>query len=108
MNEDAWKKRRLKQNAARRYQYRIQRKERFPKTKECEICGCVFTPKQLAQFDHCHITGIHRGWLCYRCNTMLSLATDSITRLIKAIKYLERFHKLLEGKPLLKDLLSNR
>lgn len=39
--------------------------------------------------DHDHKTGKVRGLLCYRCNTLLGLASDSIQVLQSAILYLK-------------------
>ena len=38
--------------------------------------------------DHCHETQEFRGWLCDRCNKLCGNATDDISVLKKAIKYL--------------------
>lgn len=38
--------------------------------------------------DHCHTTGVVRGLLCYRCNSLIGYAKDSIRTLQRAIKYL--------------------
>jgi NTP pyrophosphatase (non-canonical NTP hydrolase) len=37
------------------------------KTGPCDICGRI---KKLA-WDHSHVTGLFRGWLCFTCNTHL-------------------------------------
>ena len=41
--------------------------------------------------DHCHKTEIVRGLLCWRCNGMLGMASDSIATLSKAIEYLRLY-----------------
>lgn len=40
------------------------------KAKGCTICGGRNKRTELA-FDHCHVTGVVRGLLCVRCNSML-------------------------------------
>src|SRR3990170_5510904 len=37
------------------------------KPNKCEICN--FAGR--IQFDHCHKTGVFRGWICYQCNSAL-------------------------------------
>lgn len=61
---------------------RLVAKERSKKRREalvgkkrpaaCEICK---TEKVLAA-DHCHRTGIYRGWLCNSCNLAIGCAKD--------------------------------
>lgn len=41
-------------------------------------------------FDHCHVKGHPRGWLCDRCNVALGCLKDDANRLRKLIVYLER------------------
>jgi hypothetical protein len=53
-------------------------------------------PKNRIRFldvDHCHITGINRGILCFNCNQLLERAQDSITILENAIFYLKSHTK---------------
>lgn len=60
------------------------------KTTNCKICGRnkdEFKNNLVA--DHCHTTGIFRGFICNKCNLLLGLAKDDIETLKKAIKYLE-------------------
>jgi len=51
----------------------------------CEICDAPADPLHL---DHDHATGRARGWLCFRCNSMLGLARDSGEILKRAGAYL--------------------
>lgn len=51
----------------------------------CEICRGT---TKIA-YDHDHITGKHRGWLCMKCNTALGLVGDSPLILQKMIDYLK-------------------
>ena len=56
------------------------------KPKACEVCGDT---NQKIHFDHCHISGKFRGWLCRGCNVALGCVKDSPTILRKLAKYLE-------------------
>ena len=42
----------------------------YPKNNRCELCGKPPKSKHL-HADHDHNTGVFRGWICYRCNSML-------------------------------------
>lgn len=55
----------------------------------CELCDRVLESGK-AHLDHCHATGIFRGWLCNRCNLALGHLGDSIKGLKRALAYLER------------------
>lgn len=70
------------------------------RTNYCELCG----EECKTVFDHCHATGVFRGWLCNRCNRTLGQVNDSAELLLKMIKYLERFndeaqHQSAQGTP---------
>ncbi len=41
------------------------------KPELCEVCG---NSKDKICYDHCHITELHRGWLCDGCNHILGLS----------------------------------
>ena len=42
----------------------------YPKNNLCALCGKL--PKSSrVHADHNHDTGVFRGWVCYRCNSML-------------------------------------
>lgn len=60
-----------------------------PKPEICEICG----QKGRICFDHCHKTGIFRGWICEHCNVLLGFAKDDVERLQQLIKYLQKFSR---------------
>jgi hypothetical protein len=60
---------------------------------KCAICGCPEAGRINTRrlfVDHCHKTQKVRGLLCYRCNTLLGLASDDPNRLRRAVEYLER------------------
>lgn len=50
----------------------------------CEICN---KPTEV-YLDHCHKTNKRRGFLCYKCNTILGLAQDDVRVLANAVTYL--------------------
>ena len=75
------------------WQRRVRReKERAEYVAEhgnvCELCGNPPKSRGLSE-DHDHKTGVHRGWLCYRCNSALRTYMDAAW-LRKAAEYLER------------------
>lgn len=57
---------------------------------EGHICQCCGRPSNRLFLDHCHLTGIHRGWICPSCNTGLGLLGDDIEGLELAIAYIKR------------------
>ena len=60
------------------------------KPKQCEICG-VFGKdlKHGLCFDHDHKTGKFRGWICFRCNSVLGFVKDNKELLFTMIEYLK-------------------
>jgi hypothetical protein len=55
----------------------------------CAICGTHQSKiSRKLSVDHDHRTGVVRGLLCYRCNSILGLSNDSIDTLKRAIDYL--------------------
>lgn len=61
------------------------------KSEQCEICGGI----SKICFDHDHVSGKFRGWICTRCNLILGHAKDDIELLKKLIKYLKLWKRLL-------------
>ena len=57
-----------------------------PRPTECEVCGGTSGG---IHFDHDHVTGEFRGWLCGNCNTALGLLKDDTERLHLLAQYLE-------------------
>lgn len=54
----------------------------------CECCGQ--SPGKTAMcLDHCHETGLFRGWLCRRCNAGLGSLGDNATGVKRMLAYLE-------------------
>lgn len=69
-----------------RQRRRILRKQVRSKPLCCEACDADAS----LTLDHCHVSGLFRGWLCGPCNRALGHAKDDIGRLRKLIAYLER------------------
>ena len=51
---------------------------------ECVICGADGP----LVVDHCHITGVIRGLLCSRCNSVIGMVEENVAILRKMIDYL--------------------
>jgi hypothetical protein len=58
-----------------------------PMSNECEICS--ITGVRL-HADHCHRTGIYRGWLCNNCNLALGNAKDNVQTLMKMVEWVKK------------------
>jgi len=62
-----------------------------PEPSSCECCGAI--QKKALHLDHCHSTGVFRGWLCGRCNLGMGLLGDGVAGLQSAIDYLRRAYQ---------------
>lgn len=59
----------------------------------CAICGKPPEKVKLS-VDHNHANGRVRGLLCFRCNTLLGLAYDSIQILTNALGYITKHNEI--------------
>lgn len=59
-----------------------------PRPRVCE--ACLVPADHTLHWDHCHVTGKFRGWLCRGCNHALGFAKDSPKTLRALADYLER------------------
>jgi hypothetical protein len=59
-----------------------------PEPTVCECCGGPPRKNSLA-LDHCHETGVFRGWLCADCNLAIGALGDNSIGLLHAISYLQ-------------------
>lgn len=60
-----------------------------PVPENCECCASKLLPGIYTHLDHCHATGVFRGWLCNRCNRGLGYFGDTIEGLQMALRYLQ-------------------
>lgn len=70
------------------YDWKVKNAPR-PRPKECECCGS----KGTICYDHNHITGEFRGWICMNCNFALGQVHDDKKILFALINYLEKNEK---------------
>ena len=90
------RKRRMKNRGETRIKERRWRGLPEPTRSEpplCEMCNEGPKGKCAALcLDHCHETGIFRGWLCQRCNRGLGLLGDNLPAVIARLqKYSANF-----------------
>lgn len=62
--------------------------KRFGKAKT-GICPICLRENVILHHDHDHKTNKFRGYICFKCNSFLGLAKDSIPNLQRAIDYLK-------------------
>lgn len=79
--------------------YRHRQKEKMagrPAPTKCEVCGgdqsAGRNGKDRMHFDHDHVSGRFRGWICGSCNRVLGLVKDDPDRLRALAMYLEAHH----------------
>lgn len=91
--EEKAKQRRRSLDSTRRYRQR-QREKHAGRTMTdfCEAC------RQIGKvtYDHCHLTGMFRGWLCQGCNGALGYVDDDPVRLRLLADYVERHNKIFQ------------
>lgn len=64
--------------------------ERWRNVKHCMTCGRPFRNGR-AHIDHCHVSGVIRGKICYRCNVAIGLMRDDIYIARSILNHLEYF-----------------
>jgi Recombination endonuclease VII len=86
---------RAQRDAKRRKRARLAGYAPPPSEKDCrprpldDRCECYGELAKRFHLDHCHDTGVFRGWVCTGCNTGTGLP-DSIEKLEKRILFLKR------------------
>lgn len=82
-----------KANALARKSYKPRNKKKLTllaggreRPEKCDICK----NEGKICFDHCHNTGLFRGWLCNHCNLILGHAKDNPDLLRLLADYLEK------------------
>lgn len=68
-----------------------------PMPECCEICGRKPKDTKTLALDHCHATGLFRGWICRPCNSGLGMLGDDLDRVLKAAAYLQKFKASTDG-----------
>ena len=59
----------------------------------CHSCGVPEKEcKVRLSLDHCHMTGLFRGWLCGPCNRALGLLKNSSDVILSLAEYIEKTH----------------
>lgn len=78
-------------------QIRYQLKQEHPRESRpthCECCGVAESKiRRSLVLDHCHITGIFRGWICAKCNVGLGGLGDDLEGVQKGLDYLKRAYE---------------
>lgn len=84
-NHPEYSKTRRQRNRQQRRDY-LERKAGRARPEVCDICG----EKAIMHFDHDHMTGRFRGWLCRKCNVALGMFKDDAILMKKAAEYITR------------------
>lgn len=66
-----------------------------PKPSHCECCG---KETKHLHLEHCHTTGILRGWTCEDCNTAIGRAGDNLDGVLNILKYMVERDLILKRK----------
>ncbi len=61
----------------------------------CEACE---KPLLEPCLDHCHNTGLFRGWLCRKCNAALGLVGDTPEGAQKLLNYITKAYAALDSR----------
>ncbi len=95
----SWRKNNPERQRIRNHRYKVrqelQRETLAGRSRpdRCELCQEIAVPTHLGYrtvFDHDHLTGNFRGWICDRCNKVLGLVRDDPKLLLAMIKYLDK------------------
>ena len=62
-----------------------------PRPEVCESCGNPPEEGKVLHFDHCHVVGTFRGWLCRGCNHALGHLKNNPERIRKLLAYCEKY-----------------
>ncbi len=79
-------KRHRRTRAAELYRERQEAKAGRPMPNKCELCPS----EGPLVFDHCHRSGLFRGWLCRTCNMALGLINDDVRVARAIVRYLNK------------------
>lgn len=75
---------------------------------KCDCCEKDIITTRTIQLDHCHETGLFRGWLCKECNISMGNLGDNINGMMRVIKYMNKTEKIDLDKlqKIMNDILS--
>ena len=59
----------------------------YPEDSKCDCCG---KETDKLNFDECHETDTHRGWICSPCNLGIGRLGDNEEGILKALEYIRR------------------
>ena len=98
-NPDKHKEQTERFNRSRSREYRVDflygegagQHQREQLALQCNRCAICEEPLDCPDFDHNHTTGQWRGALCRFCNTGIGLLGESISRLQRAVAYLQKW-----------------
>ena len=85
----AWLAARPGYNTAASSRHRAKLAVRLTGRKKPKTCAVCRRRGQPIHYDHCHKTGLFRGWLCRDCNAVLGYVRDSPRLLRRLADYLE-------------------
>jgi|SRR5271155_197318 len=64
-----------------------------PMPDRCECCGRLPMGQPSLALDHCHSTGVFRGWICMNCNQGIGKLGDNLDGVLRAARYLSDIGK---------------
>ncbi len=79
-----------KVNRAKIEEYRRTQKTKAAGRKKPAVCDLCRRKSDKICFDHCHVTGTFRGWLCDMCNSALGFVNDDPMLLRRMARYIEK------------------
>ena len=91
----AWRARNLEKSRADAHNRKGYPVPTRPRPDACEICGSEPSGRvTVLCLEHCHETGIFRGWVCERCNKGLAIFGDNLDAIIER---LTRYRDMVEA-----------
>lgn len=79
-------------------------KEKLAGRKRPQICDVCYK-KCKPDWDHCHTTGLFRGWLCRSCNLVLGMVKDNPKTLKRLAIYLDIQSEVTRPKSITETLI---
>ena len=64
----------------------------------CAICGAAPDGGNL-NVDHCHVTDVVRGLLCWNCNQAIGRLGDTSEGVMRAVRYLRAAEAMIDAAP---------